>query len=145
MEWCAAAIAAVLRADVANAHRRPTEDRWSSLEYAAHVRDVMLTIRDRLVIGLVEDHPGFKPLYRDTRVDLGLYRTDTVDALLPELDAGAAMFLRLFAEIDDVALDRPVQYGFPEPATRTLDWMGKQVVHEIEHHLRDIEENARSG
>lgn len=45
--------------------RRPSPDRWSANEYAAHVRDVLLTIRDRLVIGLVEDNPRFKPVYRD--------------------------------------------------------------------------------
>ena len=34
-----------------------------------------------------------------------------------------------------------MQYGFPDPVTRTLGWMGKQAVHEIEHHLADMEEN----
>lgn len=36
-----------------------------------------------------------------------------------------------------------VQYGFPDPQTRTLLWMGLQAIHECEHHLGDIEENAR--
>jgi DinB superfamily len=124
--------------------RRPIGDRWSAVEYAAHVRDVLLTIRDRLVIGLVEDNPGFKPLYRDERINLGLYRRDTADEVAAELHAAGAMFARLFDEIDPHLLSRPVQYGFPDPSPRTLLWMGRQAVHEVEHHLGDIQENLRT-
>lgn len=123
--------------------QRPSPERWSTLEYVAHVRDVMITIRDRLVVGLVEDEPGFTPMYREQRVDLGLYRADTAADLAPELEAAASMLLRLFSRIDPTSLDRPVQYGFPEPARRTLAWMGKQAVHEIEHHGDDVRQNAR--
>src|SRR4051794_27759487 len=48
---------------------RPAPDVWSALEYSAHVRDVLMNIRDRVVVGLAEDTPSFKPLYRDVRVD----------------------------------------------------------------------------
>ncbi len=129
---------------VANADRsriRPTPERWSALEYAAHVRDVFLTIRDRLVIGLVEDEPGFKPLYRDQRINLGLYASDTVTDVAGELVVAANMLARLFDEIEPQLLDRIVQYGFPDPLPRTLLWMGQQAVHESEHHLADITEN----
>ena len=135
------AIAAQLVAEPDKALLRPSPQRWSMLEYGAHVRDVLLTIRDRLVIGLVEDNPGFKSLWRDERVDLGLYRTDTSAEVVKELEAASAMFLRLFAAIDPASLDREVQYGYPNPTTRTLQWMGQQAVHEVEHHLGDIQEN----
>lgn len=137
----AAAIAALLAAEPEQAVHRPTPDRWSALEYAAHVRDVLLTVRDRLVIGLVEDDPGFKPLYRDERIDLGLYRLDTPDAVAAELPPAAAMFARVFEAIDPGLLSRPVQYGWPSPASRTLLWMGQQVVHEVEHHLGDVQQD----
>jgi hypothetical protein len=122
--------------------RRPSAERWSANEYAAHVRDVMLTIRDRLVVGLVEDNPGFKPVYRDERLSMGLYRADTPVELAAELRATGPMFVRLFDAIPIGQLSRIVQYGFPDPETRTLLWMGRQAVHETEHHLRDIIENA---
>ena len=143
----AAAATAALLADATDvAATRPEPDRWSALEYAAHVRDVLITIRDRLVIGLVEDDPGFKPMYRDQRVAFGLYAGDTVDAVAPEVVAAAAMLARLFDAIDPDALARPVQYGFPDPERRTLLWMGRQAVHECEHHLDDMRENvARLG
>ena len=139
----AEAIAALLVAEPERALVRPFADRWSMVEYGAHARDVMLTIRDRLVVGLVEDDPGFKPVYRDERLSLGLYRADTAPAVAQEIASAAAMFGRLFDAIDPGVLERPVRYGFPDPQQRTLLWMGRQTVHETEHHLGDIRENLR--
>ena len=135
-------IAAVLTSGGITNTVRPSQGRWSNLEYTAHVRDVLPTIRDRLVLGLVEDNPEFKSLYRDERISLGLYRKDTESAVLKELQAAANMFGRLFTGIDSVAHSRLVQYGSPDPAPRTLVWMGKQAVHEVEHHLEDMMENT---
>lgn len=134
-------IAALLVQEPENCLMRPSEERWSMIEYGAHVRDVLLTIRDRLVIGLVEHDPGFKPLYRDERINLGLYSQDTPAAVVAELGAATAMFVRLFDTIEPELLSRPVQYGSPNPQPRTLLWMGLQAIHESEHHLTDIEEN----
>lgn len=120
--------------------RRPSPDRWSALEYAAHARDVMVLLRDRLVVGLVEDHPSFTPGYRDERLTLGLYRADTAAAVAPEVAAAATMFVRLFDAIDPASLGCTVAFGYPDPTTRTLRWMGQQVVHETEHHLGDVVE-----
>jgi DinB superfamily len=131
------------RADPAVATRSPSVDRWSATEYAAHTRDVLLTIRDRLVIGIVEEHPGFKPLYREERVTLGLYRRDPPADVADELRSAAAMFGRLFDAVDPKLLDRTVAYGFPDPETQTLLWMGRQAVHETEHHLADVRECLR--
>jgi hypothetical protein len=138
-----AAIAGLLAGDPDRAGVRPSKLRWSAIEYAAHVRDVLITLRDRLVVGLVEDGPTFKPMYRDERVDLGLYESDTVDAIADELRAATAMFIRLFDAIDPQQLTRGVQYGFPNPAPRSLLWMGQQAVHEVEHHGGDIAEDLR--
>jgi hypothetical protein len=122
--------------------RRPRPGRWSAVEYAAHVRDVMLHVRDRVVIALVEDDPEFKPLYRDQRVDLGLYARDGAATLIVELPVAAALFDRTWAALDRVQLERPCQYTFPSPTTRTVRWMGQQVVHEVEHHLADVRADA---
>lgn len=133
------AIADLVRADPAAAHRRPLPERWSALEYGAHVRDVLLHVRDRLVIGLVEDDPSFKPLYRDQRVDLGLYASDEPEVVAVELEMAARLFARTFAVLDADQLARPCQYAFPTLSTRTLLWMAQQVVHEVEHHRGDVE------
>jgi DinB superfamily len=138
------AIADLVSSEALMSVHRPTADRWSAIEYTAHVRDVLLTIRDRLVIGLVEDDPGFKPLYRDERISLGLYRRDTAADVAAELRAAGSMFARLFDAIEPNLLTRPVQYGFPDPSPRTLLWMGRQAVHEVEHHFGDVRENVRA-
>ncbi|MGH9138381.1 MAG: DinB family protein [Acidimicrobiales bacterium] len=134
----AAAIADHLAGAGVRAAERPEPQRWSAMEYAAHVRDVLLVMRDRFVVGLVEDVPSFMPMYRDERVQLGLYGAVTAEDLAGELAASAAMFGRLFDAIDPSQLGREVHYGWPEPAQRSLLWMGQQVVHEVEHHLGDI-------
>lgn len=140
-----ATIAGMLAGDPDRAGVRPSAQRWSATEYAAHVRDVLGTLRDRLVIGIVEDVPSFTPMYRDERVALGLYRSDTVDAVVGELRAATAMFVRLFDAIDPAQFSRSVLYGYPTPTPtpRSLLWMGQQAVHEVEHHGSDIAENLR--
>jgi hypothetical protein len=102
-------IAGAIRNQSTRSLVRPSLERWSALEYAAHVRDVYLTIRDRLVIGLVEENPGFKPMHRDERVSLGLYAADAVEDVSVELEATANMLLRLFGAIEPQHLDRIVQ------------------------------------
>ena len=135
-----AAVAALLRDATDRAGVRPEPGRWSALEYGAHVRDVLLTIRDRSVLGVVEDEPHFSPLYREERVDLGLYAGDTAPAVASEVEAAAAMYARLFAAIGPTDRDRLVHYGWPDPMLRTVRWMGQQAVHEVEHHRTDIED-----
>lgn len=120
---------------------QPTPGRWSALEYAGHVRDVLLMLRDRMVVGMVEDEPEFKPMYRDQRVDEGLYAADTVETMTAELAVATALFTRLFGAVPPDDLQRSVRYGFPDPEHRTLLWMGQQAVHEVEHHGTDIAEN----
>jgi hypothetical protein len=136
-----AEIAGLIVADPDRSAMRPSAQRWSATQYAAHVRDVLLTLRDRLVIGVVEDNPSFKPMFRDERVDLGFYDADPADAVAEELRSATAMFIRLFEAIDPTLLWRPVQYGVPSPVERSLLWMGQQAVHEVEHHRSDIAEN----
>lgn len=136
-----AQIAARIVADPERSAANPSPDRWSATEYAAHVRDVLLTLRDRFVIGIVEDVPRFSPMYRDERVRMGLYRPDTADAVALELGAATAMFVRVWEAIDPQHLGREVMYGTPEPVRRTLLWMGQQAVHEVEHHSSDVAEN----
>jgi hypothetical protein len=120
---------------------RPTADRWSMLEYGAHVRDVMLVLRDRFVVGVVTDNPGFTPMYRDERVELGMYRGDDPVALATEIEVAAALLVRMLEALAPEQLERTCQYGYPGPSTRTLRWMAAQAVHEVEHHCRDVEEN----
>lgn len=133
-------LAQALRAHPGAATRRPAPERWSALEYAAHLRDVLLHVRDRLIIALVEDDPEFTPLYPDRRVDLGLYAVDDVATVGTELEVAAGLFSRTFQQIDEAALRRKGHYLYPTTALRSLTWMAAQVVHEVEHHRDDVDE-----
>lgn len=137
----AAAIGAELDATGSLALERPEPTRWSMLEYAGHVRDVVLNLRDRIILGAVEDNPVPKPMHGDARVDLGLYAADTPDVVADELAIGADLFARTFAALSTEQLARPIFYGWPVAATRTLLWVGAQCVHEAEHHLADVVED----
>jgi hypothetical protein len=127
--------------DVSNT--RPTPGRWSMLEYGAHVCDVLLVLRDRFVVGVVADNPGFAPMYRDERVDLGMYAAEDPVALAAELEVAAVLLVRMLEALSPEQLERTCQYGYPGPSTRTLRWMTAQAVHEVEHHLSDVEENLK--
>lgn len=127
---------------VNGAEDRPSPQRWSVLEYAAHLRDVMFNVRDRIILGAIEDNPEPKKLYPDARVDLGLYAADTAAVLDADLAVASGLFLRTLAALSPAQMQRPIFYAWPTPATRTLNWAAAQVLHEVEHHLDDARQNA---
>ena len=54
-------VAVIARAG-ASVDRRPSDDRWSILEYGAHLRDVLLSIRERIVLASILDVPVGTPI-----------------------------------------------------------------------------------
>ena len=139
----ARALSTHLDGDAGLARQRPEPARWSMLEYASHVRDVIINLRDRIILGAVEDNPDPKRMYADDRVDLGLYEADQANVVADELAVVAELFGRTFDALSPQLLDRPIHYAWPVPATRTLLWVAAQTVHEAEHHLADVAENRR--
>lgn len=123
------------------ADRRPAPDRWSVLEYAAHVRDVVTNVRDRIVQTLVEDDPSYAMLWRDHRVDLGLYAGDDPAEVGAEVIAAGSLFARTFERIDPGLLGRTGVYAYPVAVARSVLWIAAQVLHECRHHLADIDED----
>jgi ketosteroid isomerase-like protein len=143
IQAAAGALAAMLRtAGDPAVTTRPAPDVWSALEYGAHVRDVLYHLRDRIVVGLAEDTPSFEPLHRDLRVDAGLYRDEQSAVVAVELELAASLFTRTFGALSEAQLARPVVYAYPRESVRTISWMGRQVVHEAEHHLDDARRSA---
>lgn len=119
-------------------HRRPDPDTWSPLEYACHVRDVLLVQRDRTYIALVEDGPSFAKMHRDERVALGRYGDQPLDRVLATLDMAAELAAAVFTDRTEEQWNRPVIYNYPTPERHTLAWMARHTVHEGAHHLVDI-------
>ena len=136
-----AAIAERIERAGAQATRRPSPERWSVLEYAAHVRDVVTNVRDRIVQTLVEDEPTYAMLWRDQRVDLGLYAGDDPAEVGAEVVAAGSLFARTFDRIDPALLSRTGLYTYPVAVHRSVLWIAAQVLHECRHHLADIDED----
>ena len=49
-----------------------------------------------------------------------------------------AELISTVAALDAEQLARPIFYGWPRPATRSLLWVAAQALHEAEHHLDDV-------
>lgn len=128
----------LLRASDSSVTTRPKPEVWSALEYSAHMRDVLLVIRERAILAAIEDHPAPRPMHRDHRVAMGLYGQESAAAVAQELATAVDLLTRAFAALPDDAWARPLTYGDPG-VDRTILWMGAQAVHEMEHHLSDAE------
>jgi hypothetical protein len=77
-------------------HTRRLPEEWSALEYACHVRDVVLMQRDRLYVTLVEDEPDFKPMYREQRVAFDRYAGQSSAAVAGQIVMAADMLAHAF-------------------------------------------------
>jgi hypothetical protein len=127
----------VLEADPSDVRRRPRADVWSPLEYACHVRDVLLVQRERVLAARRSDRPTFEPMGRDERVDHDGYGLQDPDAVARQMTDAAAMLANVLARLDDADWDRTVVYGYPARAERSLRWVAVHTVHEVRHHLAD--------
>jgi hypothetical protein len=138
----AAELAAILRDDDVDVHRRREPEVWSPLEYGCHVRDVLLVQRERVLDARRNDSPSFRPMGRDERVDHDGYAEQDPDAVARQLDDAAAMFARVLDRLGP-DWDRTVVYNYPTRSERSLRWVAVHTVHEAQHHLLDVRRQLR--
>lgn len=120
---------------------RPTVERWSINEYGAHLRDVFISIRDRIIAASVLDMPTGSPIYRDERVSLGSYKLDSSHDVASELTAMSNLFIRTFESLPVGYEQREFLYSPVKLHAVTILWASAQALHEAEHHLGDVQEN----
>lgn len=128
-----------LSLDGARLRRRPAPEVWSPLEYACHVRDVLLAQRERVYLALVEHRPSFARMNREERVALARYAEESPSAVRSDL---AVAFRQIGTALTGRSPEdwaRPLIYNFPGPAEHDLAWLGRHTIHECEHHLVDID------
>lgn len=116
--------------------RRPRPEVWSPVEYACHVRDVLVTFAARVHRGVVEDRPVLDPMYADWRAERFGYAGIPLDVLLVELAAAGQGFAAEVRSVPEDAWDRTVVRR-PEEE-RTVRWLVRQAAHECVHHLADV-------
>ncbi len=117
---------------------RRDPDRWSPLEYACHVRDLLLVQRERVLEARRTERPSFSPMGRDERVLHDGYATQDPVDVARQLDDAARMLANVLRRLDQLDWERTVLYNFPVPTERTLRWVAVHTVHEVHHHLLDV-------
>jgi hypothetical protein len=122
----------------ADLRRRPAPAVWSGLEYACHVRDVLLAQRERVYLALVEDRPSFARMNREERVTLARYAEESAAAVADELDLAFRLMTTALTGRAESDWDRLLVYNYPGPSEQDLRWLGRHTIHECEHHLVDI-------
>jgi hypothetical protein len=119
---------------------RRTQETWSPLEYCCHVRDVLLVQRERVLLACVVDTPSIDPMNRDERVAHdGYAEQDPVDVARQLRDA-ALLFTNVLARLGPGEWERTMVYNYPAPWERPLRWVAIHTVHEVQHHLLDVQE-----
>jgi hypothetical protein len=121
-------LAAILSDGGADVHARRDPARWSTLEYACHVRDVLMVQRERVLAARRTDCPSFDPMGRDERVEHdGYAEQDPLDVA---------------RRLGPTEWDRTVMYNYPKTLERSLRWVAVHTVHELRHHLLDVRRQA---
>lgn len=131
----------LLGRDAALLAARPEPSRWSVLEYGAHLRDVLLSLRERTLTAAIEDDPTGVAIHRDERVALGVYRLDNPETVAADLRSASGLLVRATLALPASFLARPLRYSPATPLDVTIEWLGTQAVHESEHHLLDARDN----
>ncbi|HLT16266.1 MAG TPA: DinB family protein [Acidimicrobiales bacterium] len=121
-----------------DAARRPSEDRWSALEYACHLRDVYRLFDERLALMRREARPRFAGWDQDAAAVEGRYRAQDPAHVAAELaDAAGA----LAASFEAVAEDEWARTGVRDDGARfTVATFARYLVHEVVHHALDAEQ-----
>jgi DinB superfamily len=132
----AAAWADVLDGDVEQLRHRRRPDRWSDLEYAAHVRDVYGLYHERLRMMLDSDDPLYPNWDQNETAIAEAYNeqspTDVRRDLLSAADVLADAFDRLEA-------DQWTRVGRrSDGASFTVDSFARYLIHDPVHHLWDV-------
>ena len=120
--------------------RRLSSEHWSAREYAGHVRDVLIAVRDRMVTASIIDHPTGQPIYREERVALGLYAREDAGELGNAILVAATALARTVEALAATASSRSMRYGSVPPFDFDADlgWVAQQGLHELAHHRGDI-------
>ncbi|MGH2753659.1 MAG: DinB family protein [Actinomycetota bacterium] len=117
--------------------RRPSDDRWSALEYACHVRDVFQLYDDRLLMMLEEDDPHYPNWDQDAAAIEERYGQQDPAEVAQAIEDNAD---RLAAHFDEVEGDDWGRPGTRSDGARfSIESFARYLIHDPFHHLHDVE------
>jgi DNA segregation ATPase FtsK/SpoIIIE, S-DNA-T family len=67
-----------------------------------------------------------------------------VSSVAEGIEHAATLLAHLFERLTSEQFERLCIYVYPEPRERDLLWVGRDTVHECQHHLRDIDRQLRA-
>ncbi|ORA07663.1 hypothetical protein BST14_26845 [Mycobacterium arosiense ATCC BAA-1401 = DSM 45069] len=134
----AADVVALLCRNGFDVRRRPRPDVWSPLEYACHLRDVLLVQRERVLAARRVNGADCAPMGREERAEHEGYNEQDPTAVARQLTDAAALFSNVLERLSAADWDRAVVYHYPETSERSLRWVAVHTAHELQHHLFDI-------
>lgn len=144
----APAVAAALRANVSEwlirldrpadeLRRRPRPERWSTLEYAAHVRDVFRRYDERLALMRQTDDPLFSNWDQDATAVEQRYNEQDPTVVAADLAESGERLAAAFELVDGDAWERPGRRS--DGASFTIDTFSRYLLHDPVHHLWDVD------
>ncbi len=138
-------ISAMIRANAAawrapltapGAADRTRSDRWSSLEYGCHVRDVFRLYDYRLRLMLTDDDPLYPNWDQDETATDDQYFAQDPAVVADELAAAADALADRFAAVSGDQWLRPGRRS--DGASFTVETFGRYFIHDPVHHLHDV-------
>jgi hypothetical protein len=119
------------------AGERPSEDRWSALEYGCHVRDVFDLYNERLRMMLEEEDPGYPNWDQNISAIEDRYAQQDPDEVAKEIVAAAE---KLATRFDGVAGPQWERTGRrSDGANFTVESFARYLIHDPVHHVHDAE------
>jgi hypothetical protein len=123
------------------ARQRPSDDCWSALEYACHVRDVYGLYDERLGLMLGQDDPLFANWDQDDTAITDRYDRQDPVVVAGQLTAAADALASRFATVRG---DQWQRTGNRSDGVRfTIDTFARYFLHDPFHHVVDIENGYR--
>ena len=115
---------------------RPSDDRWSPLEYGCHVRDVFRLYRYRLQLMLDEDDPTYPNWDQDVTAVEQRYREQDPAVVAEELLAAGRDLAAAFDVLSDDDWSRTGNRS--DGAHFTIESFARYLVHDPVHHVWDV-------
>ncbi|WP_231120985.1 DinB family protein [Mycobacterium colombiense] len=134
----AAEVVALLCNSDVGMRRRARPDVWSALEYACHLRDVLLVQRERVLAARRVNGADCASMGREERAEHDGYNEQDPFEVARQLTDAAMLFSNVLARLSADDWERTVVYHYPETSERSLRWVAVHTAHELQHHLLDI-------
>ncbi|MBA0127001.1 DinB family protein [Haloechinothrix sp. YIM 98757] len=128
--------------DAAALRVRPDPGTWSRLEYACHMRDVLIVQRERALRARVVECPDIERMGREERVEHDGYAEQHPVDVARQLTEFARLFTGVLARLGPQDWSRTLNYNWPDDRPRTLRWLAMHTLHEMVHHREDIRSQA---